>query len=118
MILTITGTCRDRGFFMLRVVLFRFPRRGGYYRGASNAGLGYVNGNNERGNENANYGGRSRSQHIFKASQRLRIGEHPSDGRGTFLQWSLDHWTKILYCSAKYGKKRQYWNYCEASERM
>ena len=95
MILTITGTCRDRGFFMLRVVLFRFPRRGGNYNDTSNAGLGYVNGNNERGNENANYG-----------------------GRGTFLQWSLDHWTKILYCSAKYGKKRQYWNYCEASERM
>ena len=89
MILTITGTCRDRGFFMLRVVLFRFPRRGGNYNDTSNAGLGYVNGNNERGNENANYGGRSRSQHIFKASQRLRIGEHPSDGRGTFLQWSI-----------------------------
>ena len=61
MILTITGTCRDRGFFVLWVVLFRFPRRGGNYNDTSNAGLGYVNGNNERGNENANYGGRSRS---------------------------------------------------------
>ena len=61
MILTITGTCRDRGFFMLRVVLFRFPRRGGYYDGTSYAGLGYVVGSYERGYENAYCGGRSRS---------------------------------------------------------
>ena len=85
----------------------RFPRRGGNYNDTSNAGLGYVNANNERGNENTNYGGRSRSQHTFKASQRLRISEHHSDGRGTFLQRLLNRWTKILRCSARYGKKRQ-----------
>ena len=39
----------------------RFPRRGGNYNNGSNAGLGYVNANNERGNANNNYGCRPRS---------------------------------------------------------
>ena len=47
----------------------RFPRRGGNYNNTSNAGLGYVNSNNTRGDDNANYGGRSRSQHFLKLPQ-------------------------------------------------
>ena len=39
----------------------RFPRRGGSCGGTSSAGLGCVSGNGERGDENAGYGGRSRS---------------------------------------------------------
>lgn len=43
-----------------------FTRRGGNYNNGSNAGLGYVNGNNDRGNVNTNYGCRPRSQHTSK----------------------------------------------------
>lgn len=64
----------------------RFPRRGGNYNDTSNAGLGYVNGNNERGNENANYGGRSRSQHILKLRNDYESADVLLNGRGTFLQ--------------------------------
>lgn len=39
----------------------RFPRRGGSYYATSNAGLGCVYGDFERGGELAYYGGRSRS---------------------------------------------------------
>lgn len=39
----------------------RFPRRGGNYHDPGGAGLGYVNGYDERGGEYAYYGGRSRS---------------------------------------------------------
>ncbi len=38
------------------------PRRGGNYNNTSNAGLGYENCNNVRGNANANYAGRPRSR--------------------------------------------------------
>ncbi len=41
-----------------------FPRRGGNYNNTSNAGLGYENCNNNRGNTNTNYGGRPRSPAI------------------------------------------------------
>ena len=51
----------------------RFPRRGGNYNNGSNAGLGYVNSNNARGNGNWNYGVRPRSRLIYSAA-RLRIG--------------------------------------------
>lgn len=51
----------------------RFPRRGGNYNNGSNAGLGYVNSNNPRGNGNWNYGVRPRSRLIYSAA-RLRIG--------------------------------------------
>ena len=53
--------------------LERFPRRGGNYNNGSNAGLGYVNSNNARGNGNWNYGVRPRSRLIYSAA-RLRIG--------------------------------------------
>lgn len=46
-----------RAFFLLFCLLF--PRRGGNYNNTSNAGLGYVNSNNSRGNSNVNYGVRS-----------------------------------------------------------
>jgi len=46
-----------RAFFLL--FCLRFPRRGGNYNNTSNAGLGYVNSNNSRGNSNVNYGVRS-----------------------------------------------------------
>lgn len=46
----------------------RFTRRGGNYNNTSNSGLGYVNGNNERGNTNTNYGGRPRS-HIHSVTK-------------------------------------------------
>ena len=36
------------------------PRRGGNYNNTSNAGLGYVNANNARGNALVNYGARPR----------------------------------------------------------
>ena len=39
----------------------RFPRRGGRYNSASSAGLRCVDSSNTRGNDSANYGGRSRS---------------------------------------------------------
>ena len=39
----------------------RFPRRGGSYFNPSSAGLGYVSSSVTRGDENASYGGRSRS---------------------------------------------------------
>ena len=39
----------------------RFPRRGGYYGGTSNAGLGYVISGYPRGSENPGYGCRPRS---------------------------------------------------------
>ena len=39
----------------------RLGRRGGNYNNTSNAGLGYLNGNNVRSNANANYGCRPRS---------------------------------------------------------
>lgn len=42
------------------------PRRGGNYNNTSNAGLGYVNGNNSRGNANVNYGVRSDLPHRQK----------------------------------------------------
>ena len=39
----------------------RFPRRGGYCGGPSNAGLGFVYSIHTRGVDGAGYGGRSRS---------------------------------------------------------
>lgn len=41
---------------------WRLGRRGGNYNNTSNAGLGYLNGNNVRSNANANYGCRPRSR--------------------------------------------------------
>lgn len=47
---------------LVRGAFLRFPRRGGNYNNTSNAGLGYVNSNNTRGNTNTNYGARPRSR--------------------------------------------------------
>lgn len=61
------GTGRD-----LRLCVrtwWRFPRRGGNYNNGSNAGLGYVNSNNARGNGNWNYGVRLRSRLIYSAAR-------------------------------------------------
>lgn len=48
-----------RACSLASVFFLRFPRRGGNYNNTSNAGLGYVNSNNTRGNSNVNYGVRS-----------------------------------------------------------
>lgn len=53
------------GLAFLLAGFLRFPRRGGNYNNGGNAGLGYVNCNNPRGNANRNYGVRPRSQHIY-----------------------------------------------------
>lgn len=86
---------------------WRFPRRGGNYNNSSNAGLGYVNSNNDRGNANTNYGARPRSQHTFKALRDHESAGTFFDGRGAFPMRLYNRKTKILYCSARYGKKRQ-----------
>lgn len=56
------GTCHYRPALYAQF----FARRGGNYNDTSNTGLGYVNGNNDRGNANMNYGSRPRSQHTSK----------------------------------------------------
>ena len=46
-------------------MVWRVARRGGNYNNTSNAGLGYLNGNNTRSNANVNNGARPRSQAVY-----------------------------------------------------
>jgi len=64
-----SGACQLCAPVFVFCVFLRFPRRGGNYNNTSNAGLGYVNSNNTRGNSNVNYGVRSApsSTHIRSA---------------------------------------------------
>jgi len=44
---------------------WRVARRGGNYNNTSNAGVGYMNGNNTRSNANGNNGARPRSRNVY-----------------------------------------------------
>lgn len=68
----------------MRACCERVARRGGNYNNTSNAGVAYLNCNNDRGNTNANYGGRPRS----RTSQRtgtLRTASGTETGGACFL---------------------------------
>lgn len=61
--------CLNRGQVECARHFWQFPRRGGNRNNTSNAGLGYCNSNNDRGNSNVNYGVRSG----FPTTKALRV---------------------------------------------